>query len=114
MQRLAYLCISTALVAAAADRPHSEPKTVRVDSGLLRLIDQVDVPSQAKGILARIAAEPGELVREDDLLVQLDDSDSVLAVERARLELEIAAQQAENQALVEEARTAVAEAEAAR
>jgi multidrug efflux pump subunit AcrA (membrane-fusion protein) len=94
---------------SAADKP----RIIKVESAYLRLIDQVDVPAQAAGVLSRIPIREGALVKEDELLVQLDDVDAGLALERARFDLEIARTLAESQARVEEARTAVAEAGAA-
>jgi len=90
-----------------------KPRIIKVESAYLRLIDQVDVPAQAAGVLSRIPVREGALVKEDDLLVQLDDVDAGLALERARFDLEIARTLADSQARVEGARTAVAEAGAA-
>jgi macrolide-specific efflux system membrane fusion protein len=94
---------------SAADKP----RIIKVESAYLRLIDQVDVPAQTAGVLARIPVREGALVKEEELLVQLDDVDAGLALERARFDLEIARTLAESEAKVEEARTAVAEAAAA-
>jgi len=94
---------------SAADKP----RIIKVESAYLRLIDQVDVPAQTAGVLARIPVREGALVHEDELLVQLDEVDAQLALDRARFDLEIARTLAESQAKVEEARTAVGESAAA-
>src|SRR5436853_331436 len=56
----------------------------------LRLIEQVDVPAQVSGVLIAIPAKEGQLVAENDLVAQIDDSDAVLAIDRAKFDLEIA------------------------
>ena len=107
-----------ALTAIAAEKgPKSaaeKPRVIKVESAYLRLIDHVDVPAQAGGVLAQIPVREGTLVKENELLVQLDDVDASLALDRARFDLEIARTLAASQAKVDEARTAVEEAEAAR
>jgi multidrug efflux pump subunit AcrA (membrane-fusion protein) len=86
---------------------------IRAESAYLRLIDQVDVPAQTAGVLARIPVHEGELVAENELLVQMDDLQARLAAEQARFDLEIASLLAASPAKVEEMRTAVAESKAA-
>ncbi len=110
---------AAALTAVGADKPApksaaDKPRTIKVESAYLRLIDHVDVPAQAGGVLAQIPAREGTLVKESELLVQLDDIDAGLALDRAKFDLEIARTLAASQAKVDEARTAVQEAEAAR
>ena len=100
-------------VADPGRQTSEKPRVIKVESAYLRLIDQVDVPAQTPGVLARIAVREGALVKENSLLVQMDDVDAALALDRARYDLEIARKLAASQAQIEEARTAVAEAEAA-
>lgn len=109
------LLLATAGVGAGEPRRSAadKPRVVKAESAYLRLIDQVDVPAQAAGVLARIPVREGALVQEDELLVQMDDSDARLALDRARFDLDIARTVAASHAKVDEARTAVAEAEAA-
>jgi len=112
-----FLLLAAVLTALGADKPGrsaaDKPRVIKLESAYLRLIDHVDVPAQAGGVLARIAVREGALVKENDLLVQLDDVDASLALDRARFDLDVARTLATSQAKVDEARTAVAEAEAA-
>ncbi|HEY2251029.1 MAG TPA: hypothetical protein VGH74_08205, partial [Planctomycetaceae bacterium] len=107
-----------ALTAFGADKAGKsaaeKPRVIKVESAYLRLIDHVDVPAQAGGVLAQIPVREGSLVKENELLVQLDDVDASLALDRAKFDLDIARTLAASQAKVDEARTAVQEAEAAR
>ena len=114
MLLLILILIVTALGASGPPKSTAaKPRVIKAESAFLRLIDQVDVPAQTAGVLARIPVREGELVSEDDPLVQMDDLQARLTLEQAQFDLEIASLLAATQAKVEEARTAVAEAEAA-
>jgi multidrug efflux pump subunit AcrA (membrane-fusion protein) len=112
-----YVLLAAAMTAFGADKAvrsaADKPRLIKVESAYLRLIDHVDVPAQAGGVLARIPVREGAFVKEDDLLVQLDDVDARLVLDRAQFDLDIARTLAASQAKVDEARTAVEEAEAA-
>lgn len=112
---VAALLLAAAGVGAGEPRRSAadKPRVVKAESAYLRLIDQVDVPAQAAGVLARIPVREGALVKEDELLVQMDDVDARLALDRARFDLDIARTMAASHAKVDAARAAVAEAEAA-
>src|SRR5438552_2345419 len=69
---------------------------VTASSVHLRLIDQVEVPAQTSGVLVAIPAKEGQLVIENDVVAQIDDSDAILSAARARLDLEIAQKKASN------------------
>jgi multidrug efflux pump subunit AcrA (membrane-fusion protein) len=115
MNRHAVALIFALGAATSGDqRPEDSPGTIQTTTGYLRLIDQVDVPARVAGVLSSVAVREGMIVRADDLLARIDDDDAKLVVERAQLDLDVARKQAENQAEVEAAKTAVAEAEAAR
>lgn len=105
--------LAVGLQSAGGDRPEPS-RGIRAESAYVRLIDQVDVPSQAAGVLSLIAVREGAIVSAESLLANLDDVDAALAVERAQFDLDVARRQAENQALIEAARTAISEAESAR
>ena len=92
----------------AADRAGNEPVTA--SSVHLRLIDQVEVPAQTTGVLVAIPAKEGQLVSENDVVAQIDDSDAVLSADRARLDLEIAQKKAGSELKVSVARNAIIEA----
>ena len=78
---------------------------VEVDSALLRLIEQVDVPAQEAGVLLELSAREGDTVAEGALLGKIKDTESLLARDRAKLELDIARRKAENDVSVRFART---------
>lgn len=91
----------------ATERTGKEPVTA--SSVHLRLIDQVEVPAQTSGVLVAIPAREGQLVRENDVVAQIDDADAILSAARARLDAEIARKKAGSDLKVSAARNAIAE-----
>src|SRR5258708_1584699 len=81
--------LSVAALGAAGQTRSAADKSrvIKVESAYLRLIDQVDVPAQAAGVLLRIPTREGALVKEGELLVQMDDTDAALALDKARFDL---------------------------
>ena len=67
---------------------------LQLDSVVLTLIEQVEVSARQTGLLDQIAVAEGQTVKEGDLLAALEDNDQRLAVDKARIEAEIAAKQA--------------------
>lgn len=68
----------------------SRGQTIDVDSALIRVIDEVEVPSRATGALATLRMREGDVVKTGDLLALIDDTEAKLAMQRAEYELEIA------------------------
>lgn len=69
---------------------------VQVQSVLLTLIEEVDVPAREAGVLATIAVREGQTVRPGELLVSLEEVEAQLVKDRAQLELKIAQMDARN------------------
>jgi macrolide-specific efflux system membrane fusion protein len=90
--RLSLLAVSACLSAGAA--PAAEP--IRLDSVLLTLIEQVEVPAREAGELAAMQVREGDLVKEGTRLAQIDDRDAHLAAKKAQFERDIAAKEAGN------------------
>ena len=67
---------------------------VHVDSVVVTLIDQVDLAAREAGALEQITVHEGQIVETGALLARLDDTDAVLGLDKAKLEREIAAKQA--------------------
>ena len=61
---------------------------------LVRLIDQLEVPAHEAGAVAALEVQEGSRVAEGAVLARIDDTDARYALERARVELEIARQNA--------------------
>jgi macrolide-specific efflux system membrane fusion protein len=91
MKKLLFL-ILIALLAPSAFAV--EP--IKLDSVLLTLIEQVEVPAREAGDLAAMHVREGQLVKEGTLLAQIDDRDAQLTARKAQLERDIAAKEAGN------------------
>jgi multidrug efflux pump subunit AcrA (membrane-fusion protein) len=68
-----------------------------VDTVFIRLLEDVDVPARAPGVLVNIAVTEGQHVKRGDLLGQIEDAEQRLEAEMKNLDREIARKQAENQ-----------------
>ncbi len=69
---------------------------VPVQSVLIRLIDEAEVPARELGVLASISAAEGQLVREGAELARLDDRQAQLLQQKAQAELDVARKEAES------------------
>ncbi len=85
---------------------------IRADSVLIRLIDKVDVPARVVGSLIAVPVVEGTVVRKDQLLAQIDDTDAKLEQKRARYELAIAEYQAQDDVAIRSARKSLVFAQA--
>ncbi|HEV2969123.1 MAG TPA: efflux RND transporter periplasmic adaptor subunit [Pirellulales bacterium] len=69
---------------------------IHVDSVVVTLIEQVEVSSREAGPLANVAVQEGQSVTEGTLLARLEDTEAVLARNKAQFEFEIAKKQADS------------------
>lgn len=60
---------------------------VEVDSVLIKLIEQVDVPAREAGVLQSVAVREGQMVADGAAVAQIDDADAKFALRKAQLEL---------------------------
>jgi len=79
---------------------------IEVDSVLLASIEEREVPAQEGGVLSRLAIREGDIVQQDELLAQIDDTDARLALARAEIELDNARRSAQNDIKVRVSRKA--------
>lgn len=85
--------LAAALTGAA---PGQSAHEIDVSSVLVKLIEQVDVPAREAGVLASVDVREGQMVGQGDGLAQIVDTEARIDAERARIELEIAKKNAEN------------------
>jgi RND family efflux transporter MFP subunit len=105
------------LAAALAGAPESgRAEEIRIDSALVTLIEQVEVPARETGVLASVAVREGELVEKGDVLARIDDTEARLLRERAEIDRDIARDEAGNDVKIRFSRKAwgVAKAEVKR
>lgn len=85
-----------AVAALTWAEPDKSTASLKIESVLVTLIEQVEVPAQEAGVLAGLAVKEGQFVTEGMLLGQVDDSEAQIALQRARIEFENAKKQASN------------------
>lgn len=106
----AWACSASVAVESVASEP------VEVESVLIRLIEEVEVPAQEEGLLAEVLVKEGDRVERGELLARLDNAAAKVALDRAQTEVAIAQRKAGNDVSVRFAKKAtdVAQAELAR
>jgi macrolide-specific efflux system membrane fusion protein len=97
--------MSLAVVGAACVPATAEEITI--DSALLQLIEQVDVPAQVAGVLSSVNVLEGDIVKAGTKLAQLDDKSVKLVYQRAAIELQLSAEKASNQVAIRSAQRAL-------
>ncbi|MEM0927255.1 MAG: efflux RND transporter periplasmic adaptor subunit [Planctomycetota bacterium] len=75
-------------------------ETIEVDSVLIRVIDEVEIPARATGAIRELLLREGSVVVRNQLLARLDDTEADLALRRAQSELEIASHLADDDVAV--------------
>lgn len=98
-------CACIAAAAGPADK-------IKLDSVLVTVIEEVEVPAREAGVLTTVAVREGQMVSENAVLAKIDDADAQLAERRARIEHDIARKQAQNLIKVQAAKKSVEVAEA--
>ncbi|MFM7167271.1 MAG: HlyD family efflux transporter periplasmic adaptor subunit [Planctomycetaceae bacterium] len=97
---------STQTSTAKARPPVISSRASRVQPG-----DAADIPAPERGPLLRMLVEQGSVVRQGDVLAELDQAEALLALKLAEQELQAAAQKQTSSRLSQVAAAAVAEAE---
>ncbi len=76
--------------------PAESVEIVEVPSMLIRIDEQVEVPAREAGVLAAVNVREGEMVAEGASIAQIEDDEARIAAERAKIEMDIAKANAEN------------------
>ena len=86
---------------------------LKLDGVLVTLIEQVEIPARDAGVLTEMPVDAGNVIKQDQLVAQLDDEESKLKLERAAAEVMIAKTEAQNELRVRFAQAAadIAQAE---
>lgn len=82
--------------------PSADPQ-ISVD-GLVRLIEQVDVPALREGRIDKINLKEGAYVRHGDLLGSLDATEAKLTLKRTELEHQLAVEKAQSEIAINSAK----------
>jgi multidrug efflux pump subunit AcrA (membrane-fusion protein) len=100
-----YALLLGAVLADAEAKPPAGP--IEVPAMLIKLIEQVDVPAREAGPLAAVHVREGQMVQEGQPLAQIEDAEARTAQQRAKLEMEIARANAQNDVKTRFARKSV-------
>jgi macrolide-specific efflux system membrane fusion protein len=74
----------------------SATEPLAVDSVVLRLLEEAEVPAQEAGVVTTVAVREGQRVKQGDLLAQIDDQVPRLAAEAVQAQFDIARAKAAN------------------
>ena len=69
------------------------PEKIVIDSAVLQIVFEIELPARAAGPLSQMLVRDGEMVAKDQLLATINDEESKLKLAEALIELEIARQQ---------------------
>jgi macrolide-specific efflux system membrane fusion protein len=87
-------------------RDRKIPEKIVLESALVTVIEEVEIPAKVEGVLATVEVREGRMVESGTLLARIEDAEARLAHELARIEFEIARKQAKNDLKVRVARKA--------
>ena len=80
----------------AADDNSTDRSELQIDSVLVSLIEEVEVPAREVGQLNMIKVKEGMTVEKGAVLAQIEDSEAMLLLQQAKLEYEMAHLKAAN------------------
>ena len=95
------------LAIAGAAPTSAAAEVITIDSALLQLIEQVDVPARASGVLSSVDVHEGDIINAGTKLAQLDTKSVTLHYQRASIELQLSVEKASNQVAIRSAERAI-------
>jgi macrolide-specific efflux system membrane fusion protein len=91
------LAVASVVTASGNDSDSRAPTaSINVDSVVLRLLEEAEVPAQEAGVVTSVAVREGQRVKQGELLAQVDDEVSRLAAEAVQAQYDIARAKAAN------------------
>ena len=103
--------IST-LILLASMCTTAPPRAVEVESVIVTLLNEAEVPASERGRLLKLNVREGQQVAADEELARIDETEAVLALDRAEVDLARAREEAKNTVKVQLAKQELAVAEA--
>ncbi len=97
---------------SGASRASAATAPVEVESVVLRLLEEAEVPAQEGGIVTAVAVREGQRVKQGELLSQIDDQVARLAADAAKAQYDIARAKATNDVRIRFAKKALEVSEA--
>ena len=90
--------LAAALVGAApsAGAQRQDDREVKLSHCVVSLIEHVQLPAQLAGVLVKLDVKEGDIVRQDQELGRVDDTETKVRLKAAQAKLVIAREKAEN------------------
>ena len=79
-----------------------------IESALLRLTHQIEVPARAQGVLSSMDVVEGNFVNQGAIMAQVDDAEAKLLQDRAAMELQLQKEKVANDVAIRTAQKALA------
>jgi RND family efflux transporter MFP subunit len=116
MNRLMLIvCLVGAPTLARAESSQTSPSAtpaIEVESVVLRLFEEAEVPAQEAGVVTGVAVTEGQRVKQNELLAQIDDQVPRLAADAAKAKYDITREKATNDVKIRYAQKALEVSEA--
>jgi multidrug efflux pump subunit AcrA (membrane-fusion protein) len=91
------LAVASVVSASGYDSDSPPPAgSITVDSVVLRLVEEAEVPAQEAGVVMSVAVREGQRVKQGEVLAQIDDEVPRLAAEAVQAQYDIARAKAAN------------------
>jgi membrane fusion protein, multidrug efflux system len=87
--------LALALCMTAASTASSD-ESIRIDSVVLEVVEQVDVPALDAGVLESLLVREGQMVSAGEALAELESEETRLVLERAEIAWDVARREAES------------------
>lgn len=101
-------CCCTMLLIAAALGGDDSSMAIKVDSVVVTLLEQVEVPARERGELLVVSVREGQLVKRGEELARIDDTEAKLEHDHADVALQRAKEEAQNKVKMELAKKELA------
>ena len=106
-QQLGTLVFAAFAAAFALPAWAADGAPLEVESAVLRLLEEAEVPAQEAGVVTAVEVREGQRVKQGELLTQVDDQIARLAAEAAQAQYEIAHAKATNDVRIRYAKKAL-------
>src|SRR5207253_1564941 len=90
----------------------SQKSAIEVQSGVVRLLEEAEVPAQEGGVITGVAVVEGQRVKQGELLAQIDDQVARLVAEATKAKYDISRAKATNDVRLRYAQKAIDVSEA--
>lgn len=96
-KRLLPTALICAVISTTAASAFAADEVLRLENAVVTLIEQVEIPARAAGVLAELSAREGDRLKKGQLAGRIDDADARLKAAHVELELVSARAEAANE-----------------